>query len=197
MSTVVKETIRILGSKHSITSIYHPQTNGLVERVNGILINMISKLVDKNQSNWSSLVKYMTFAYNTSVHTGTGFSPFYLVYGSEPNLPGEMSFGTGIDECEFYVQEVHISLKKAREIVSERIKNSQENSKLAYDKKHRQVEFKLGDNVLVHYPLRKKGLSTKLLHKYLGPYTIIEKRGPVTYIVQSIQKPDNQVLVHV
>ena len=74
----------------SITEIqYRPQTNGLTERFNRTLEEMLSKFVNTQLSNWDDLLQAAVFAYNTSVHSSTGFTPFEMVHGFNPRMPIE------------------------------------------------------------------------------------------------------------
>ena len=77
------------GIRRITSSGYHPQTNGLVERFNRTLENMLSIYVHKNQNNWDINLPYVIFAYNTAEQETTRFSPFYLLYGRQPKLPIE------------------------------------------------------------------------------------------------------------
>jgi len=62
-----------------ITS-HRPNANGVVERVHATLHSMFGKLVKKSQQDWCELTPCITFAYNTTVHSATGFLPFYFVH---------------------------------------------------------------------------------------------------------------------
>ena len=66
---------------------YHPETNGTVERVNSSYVNILQKLVFNKQANWSTLIPSVLLAYNISLHSATCFSPFELLYGQKPALP--------------------------------------------------------------------------------------------------------------
>jgi hypothetical protein len=58
----------------------------MVERVNRILAYMIASYVTKEPSKWSEFLDVAAFAYNTAVHSTTGYSPF-LMYGREAREP--------------------------------------------------------------------------------------------------------------
>lgn len=76
-----------------ITS-HRPSANGVVERVPATLHSMFGKFVGKNQKNWCELVPYITYVYNTTIHTATGFSPFYLLHLRRARVPIELLIGT-------------------------------------------------------------------------------------------------------
>ena len=81
LSEVVQEVATLLGVSQLPTSGGHPQTDGLVERFNRTLKQMLSKLVSKGGRDWDQLLGPVLFAYRTTPHASTGMSPFYLMYG--------------------------------------------------------------------------------------------------------------------
>ena len=85
LSEVVQEVATLLGVSQLPTSGGHPQTDGLVERFNRTLKQMLSKLVSKGGRDWDQLLGPVLFAYRTTPHASTGMSPFYLMYGETPN----------------------------------------------------------------------------------------------------------------
>ncbi|UYV66672.1 K02A2.6-like, partial [Cordylochernes scorpioides] len=87
ISRTLKEINDLCGIIHRFTSAYHPQTNGLTERLNKTLADMLSMYVDVEQRNWDAVLPYVTFAYNTSQQESSGFSPFYLIHGRDVETP--------------------------------------------------------------------------------------------------------------
>ncbi len=81
----------VLGTKKLNTTAYHLQTDGLVERFNRTLTDMLSKVVDQNGSDWDDQIPYVLFAYRTSLQKSTGESPFFLLHGRDACLPSEMT----------------------------------------------------------------------------------------------------------
>ena len=69
------------------TIAFPPQSNSVIERMNRILLNMLAKCIDEDQTNWSVKLPYVLMAYRSSVHESTGFTPHYLVFGHEISLP--------------------------------------------------------------------------------------------------------------
>ena len=92
LSDVLQETTRLIGVKQLPTSGGHPQTDGLVERFNKTLKQMLLKVVNKKGQNWDKMLGAMLLAYRATPHTSTGMSPFFLVYGRTPCLPIAMDF---------------------------------------------------------------------------------------------------------
>ncbi|XP_074603951.1 uncharacterized protein LOC141857357 [Brevipalpus obovatus] len=86
LSWLVQNVAKFMGSKWKVASAYHPQTNGLTEKTNQTLINMLTHYT-KDQSKWYLALPLIQFAYNTSINSSTKASPFYLLYGRHPTLP--------------------------------------------------------------------------------------------------------------
>ncbi|GFV31941.1 transposon Ty3-I Gag-Pol polyprotein [Trichonephila clavipes] len=80
---LVSSLVDLCNIDHRFTTAYHPQTNGLTERFNKTLADMLSMYVDVEQKNWDEILPFVTFAYNTAKQETTGFTPFYLLHGRE------------------------------------------------------------------------------------------------------------------
>ena len=85
-SELVKEICKLLGVRKTHTTPYHPQGNGMVERFNRTLLDMLSTTVGDHPSNWEHNLRKVCLAYNSSVHASTGFSPFFLMFGRQVTL---------------------------------------------------------------------------------------------------------------
>ena len=71
----IMKVCRLLGMKKTRTTSYHPQCDGLVERMNKTLIAALSKYVDQNQSDWDEWLSLVLFGYRTAKQASTGESP--------------------------------------------------------------------------------------------------------------------------
>jgi transposase InsO family protein len=81
--TFVKEICILFKIKQMRTTAYHPQTDGLVERFNRTLIDMLTcYVVDETE--------YVTFAYNTAVQTTLQEGQFFLFFGRLPFFPNDI-----------------------------------------------------------------------------------------------------------
>ena len=87
MSQLLQELYKMLGVKPVRTTPYHPQTDGLVERFNQTLKQMLRKIIDEEGRDWDKLVPYILFAYREVPQSSTGFSPFEMVYGRDVRGP--------------------------------------------------------------------------------------------------------------
>ena len=77
-STLIKELCRLLGITKTRTTPYHPQSDGMVERFNRTLLNLLSIAVEEDKHNWDAQLAMSLLAYQTSMHESTGATPFYL-----------------------------------------------------------------------------------------------------------------------
>jgi len=136
---------------------------------------MLSLYVRVDQKDWDEFIPFLQFAYNTSTHSTTRETPFFMLRGYNAKLPLEISMA-GPTKAD-YATRVPVRLSDARYLIRERIKEAQRNQAYYYNQRHRELVFDPGEKVLLYKPVRKVGLSTKLLAKrYIGPYTIVAKR---------------------
>ena len=77
---VNQELFQITKTSHRISTAYHPQTNGLVERFNQTIQRPLLKLVMKEQDDWDLYIDGVLFAYRTAVQKTTNKTPFEIMY---------------------------------------------------------------------------------------------------------------------
>ena len=95
-SKVIQSLCRITGMEKTRTTPYHPMGNGMVERFNRTLLNMLGTLTSTQKSDWKSHVSTLCHAYNAAVHDSTGYVPFYLMFGRHPRLAIDAFLGLKI-----------------------------------------------------------------------------------------------------
>jgi hypothetical protein len=84
-----------IGTKPVFASVYHPQSNSVVERANGKILSAIKKrLLDDKKGKWADQLPEVVWALNTAECRATGFTPFCLMYGSEAMTPQELKHGS-------------------------------------------------------------------------------------------------------
>ena len=93
-SKLMTELCKLLHTKKTRTTPYHPQCDGMVERYNRTLLNMLATHYKEHPWDWEQHLHKVCIAYNTSVHTSTGYTPFYLMFGQQACLPVDVIYGT-------------------------------------------------------------------------------------------------------
>ncbi|KAJ1571866.1 hypothetical protein NDA12_006538 [Ustilago hordei] len=73
-----------MGVKHSLSTAYHPQTDGQTERVNQVIEQYLRMYCNYEQDDWANLLDTAAFVYNNTVHNSIGVSPFFACYGWNP-----------------------------------------------------------------------------------------------------------------
>lgn len=86
-SDLMKEVSRLLSMKDMLTTPYHPMCNGLVERFNGTIKQMLRKMCQERPKDWDRYLPALPFAYREDPQSSLKFSPFGLVYGRSMRGP--------------------------------------------------------------------------------------------------------------
>ena len=183
-SKLLKEICKLMNTKKTFTTAYHPETDGLVERFNGTLTTMLSMYVSGHQRDWDTYLPYVMFAYRTSLHESTQETPFFLMHGREPTLPIEAVIcppTITYTEADDYKSDMTTRLQEAFTLVRENLQGAQQKQKEYFDRKSVEITYELGDKVWIFTPDTKPGLSSKLLHKWHGPFEILAKLSEVNY----------------
>jgi hypothetical protein len=88
-----KDLCTSIGTKIAFASVYHPESNGAVERTNRIVFLAISKtLFNLHKGKWIEELPKVVWSHNTTVSRETGFTPFKVLYSEEAMLPEEIKY---------------------------------------------------------------------------------------------------------
>ena len=190
LSDILQDAAAVFRLEQLPTSGGHPQTDGLVERLNRTLKAMLTKVVNKKGSNWDTKLGPVLMAYRTTPQSSTGVSPFYLLYGRDAKLPSAPDFYVpkppAVTVESDYGRELFQELKEARELARQSIKNSQGSQKMQYDKHAREPEIKVGDLVML-----KVDPKFKLDRAFRGPYRVHQVTSTCACI-QPVNRPDQE-----
>ena len=181
-SRTIQELCRLTGVQKSRTTPYHPMGNGIAERFNSTLLNMLGTLDPDKKANWKSYIGSLVHAYNCTKHDNTGFSPYYLMFGRHPRIAVDLALGRESETVPMapdrYIANLKTSLKRAYELVETNINQSQADQKKHYDRRIRGAVLEVGDRVLI----RNVGLK--------GTHKIADKWSQEIYSVVSQPNPD-------
>ena len=148
-STILIQTLQAFGVTKSRTTAYHPQCDGMVERFNRTLLQLLRSYVDR-QDDWEKYLPLVLYAYRTSVHSSTGVSPFLLMYGR--NQP-QISFSSPhAFDTQSYPEHLQAKLAELRDFVESNLAAAAESQKSNYDQHSRKASFLVGDTVWLFRP---------------------------------------------
>jgi transposase InsO family protein len=173
-----------IGTKVVFASMYHPQSNGVVERTNGKIFSAIKKrLLDDKKGKWADQLPKVVWALNTTECRATGFTPFCLMYGSEAMTPQDLkhrsprtnkSVVPDVDEptSKDFIDGDHVLALQA-------LDKYQVQTKAWHDNTVVPREFNEGDLVLIRTTRTES--QAKLEPKWEGSYIVKTKASPSAY----------------
>jgi transposase InsO family protein len=184
------------------TSVHHPMTDGACERFNGTLKSMLTAICDQYPYSWDTVLPWVLFAYREVPVETLGCSPFELLFGRSVSGPLSLIKSAWLNDCDLgaskqniidFIMETREKIRNAIHVATEHAKLERRKAKTYYDKRAREREFDIGDEVLVLLPVPAKPLHAK----YYGPYKIVEKLGPVDYVVATHDRRKTKRVCHV
>ncbi|KAK1574156.1 hypothetical protein QYE76_019011, partial [Lolium multiflorum] len=159
MSYFWKTLWRKLGTKLLFSTTCHPQTDGQTEVVNRTLSQLLRSMIKKNLKEWEECLPHVEFAYNRAVHSTTELCPFEVVYGFKPITPLDLlplpiheRVNMEASKRADFVKKIHV---KTKELIEKKGKSNAARK----NKKRKEMLFKPGDLVWVHF--RKEASSRK------------------------------------
>jgi len=189
-SATFVNSMKSLGIKISSTCPYNPQANGRVERWNGTLKGIIKKYSDKEQFERDMHLKKAVYLYNTAKHRSTKYSPYELLHGRANRSPLNIQ---GEEPYDFEDLDPYRIL--ARHNAELNMANASLVSKYYYDKKHTVSEYKVCQDIMIRLVSLPPRISSKLAHKWIGPFKLAKLVGPSDY-PKSVIYADNNGRLH-
>uniref|UniRef100_A0A9J8B112 Gypsy retrotransposon integrase-like protein 1 n=1 Tax=Cyprinus carpio carpio TaxID=630221 RepID=A0A9J8B112_CYPCA len=190
-SKLFSQTLTQFGIKHKLSSAFHPQSQGAVERFHQTLKTMLRTYCFSSGKDWAESLPFLMFAIREAEQESLGFSPADLVFGhtvrgplkvlSEQLLAKDAMPVTVLD----YVSSFRERLHRAWDLAREHLTATQSKMKAWYDKKSVSRSFQPNDEVLVLLPAPGSSLHAK----FTGPYSVKEKLSDTDYVVST---PDRQ-----
>jgi len=188
-----KEVCKLLDIEKTQTTPLHPQSDGMVERLNRTLEAMLSKFVQENQGNWDTLLPLLAMAYRSAIHESTGYTPSKLMFGRDVRFspipvtpPDSTDFAWNLRE---QVNKIHQLARDHLDIASRR-------QKRLYDQRSQANSYGKGEKVWLNNPQSKKGRSPKLQTPWEGPWEITKQVTDVVYRIQRTPKGKPKFVHH-
>ena len=198
MSRTLRELYGLLSITSIRTSVYHPQTDGLVERLNKTLKSMVRKFMHEGDRNWDKWLDPLLFAVREVPQASSGFSPFELLFGRKPRgvldlIKETWEDGPSPSKNEVqYVLDLRAKLHALGQLSRENLLQAQERQQRLYNRGAKLRKFSPGDKVLVLLP----SSSSKLLAKWQGPFVVTRQVGDVDYEVARSDRGGSTQIYH-
>lgn len=175
--------LKYRGIRHATTTAYHPAANGLVERANKTLKQMM-RITTSSGEKWADVLPYIVFCYNTGYQDTVRTSPFFLLYGRDPVFPLDVAYNRKelqeLQASSEYVVLVRERLNEARRLAARHIKLAQEKQKRLFDEHRTDITLERDQLVLLRTP--PVGLKKRTM--YTGPHRVVAKLSPVNYEIE-------------
>ncbi|GKD71045.1 putative reverse transcriptase domain, ribonuclease H-like domain, aspartic peptidase domain protein [Tanacetum coccineum] len=173
---------------------YHPETDGQSDRTIQTLEDKLLAYVIDFGKGWERHLPLVEFSYNNSYHTGIKAAPFEALYGQKCRSP----------VCWAEVGDIQLTGPEIIHETTEKIVQIRQCLKAARDQqrsyanvRRKPLEFQVGDHVMLKVSPRKCvirfGKRGKLNPRYIGPFKILKRVGPVAY---TLELPEELSSVH-
>ena len=167
-----------LGIETALSTAHHPQTDGQTERLNQTVETFLRIFSSYHQDNWVDLIPFAEFAYNNQKHSSTGWSPFYVLYGCDPNFEINVNPTIKVPAVKERLQ----MLKELREEVQVTLQRIQDQQARQLDNGQTHKPYNVGEKVwLEGTNIQTTAPTKKLGAKRLGPFNIEARIGHHAY----------------
>ena len=165
-SKLFEQLMKLLEMDKTRTTLFHPQSNAVIERMNKTLQNMLAKSINEEKSNWLQQSPYVTIAYRSSVHESTGYTPQFLVFGQELSLPLDCMYphpqGNETSDIHEFVHNKQQAFERVFKLVRRNLSENQKRRNAIYNKKVHAPTYKEGQTVLLYHPAIAVGRTSKI-----------------------------------
>jgi transposase InsO family protein len=194
-SEAFREFCDQIGTKIHFASVRHPESNGLVERANGIIMTGIMKSIfNQPRGKWPDELIKVVWSHNTTMSRSTGFTPFKLLFGDEAITLEEAKAGSirivasaeGEDKVDCSVEKD--AIEGIRLQVVENINKYQAETIKWCDRKVKLKNIEPGHLVLRR--VANPETVGKLQLKWEGPFLVVSSSRPGSYRLKDMDGND-------
>ena len=167
-SEVFQQLLRTWGIKHKMTTAYHPEANGMVERMHRRLKESLIALCNQQSANWYWKLPCTLLAIRTTVKQDLGASPADLVFGEGLALPGELLSADHPNDD---------NLRHQRQRTLADLRLEVERLQPVPTSAHRQPSFYIPDELRTcsHVFILRGGVNPPLAAPYDGPFRVMSR----------------------
>ena len=188
----------LFGIEKTRTCPYRPQSDGLVERMNRTLKQMLSIFANSNRNDWDDHLPFLLMAYRATIQDSIGVTPHKMMFGRDMQCPIDIIAGNvpqnKTDTCSVkYIEWLKHSLETTYEFASKQLGKAASRQKKHYDRGVKPRSFSEGDYVWRWYPPH---ANVKFGLGWIGPYLVKKKITSVTYQIQR-NPQSREIIVHV
>ena len=180
--------------KQTFVSVQHPASNGLVERANKKILDVLRHVVSQLNDSWQDWLPHVASSINGSINASTGKTPHYIIYGTEKRLPYDLLLQPRVPV--YSLEDYAKNQLKAFQIIHESVRRNLQASRTEMIQRQHMsatpVTLQVNDIVYKSTPDR----QSKLNAKFTGPYRVVERLQGNKF---KIFCPDSQIseIVHV
>ena len=184
LSLVVKHLSAMCQVKRIQTSSFHPSANGVNERRNKVIIDILRRILVNQPHLWNRYIASVAYVVRTMICSSTNMSPFELTFGRKPIMPIDLDLPVPDNTAKKVIEQIRILQRKAeclQEMARETEQVMKEKYKAQYDKKAIPETYLPGDKCWVYTPSTTQKLKAgrKLVSCWVGPYRVVKVKSPV------------------
>ncbi len=188
-SVVLAQVFQMLGIKKTRTTAYRPQSNGLCERTNQTIENILKATVNGHCNDWDLHLPYALMSYRATPQSSTGLSPNMIVFGKENPMPIDLVFRVKNEPSPWinpdgsscfcsYTEWLRDAMSECYVTARDTMQIAANRQKRYYDRDCKPRSFEVGDWVMYYH---KPTALLTLNSGWTGPFVVIRKFNSVDY----------------
>ena len=185
-SAVVRELCGLYNISKSRTTPYHPKGNAQCERYNRTMYNILRTLTPQQKRKWPEDLPELVYVYNSTIHSSTGYTPYFLLFGRDPTLPIDHLLGLR-DTPETVDEYLDKHKKRHLEVMESAKQNLEKNGEMRRDQYNRNADEKpisVGTRVLTRNRVQGRNKIQDIWDP--TPFKVIATQGNNVYTIQFV-----------